>query len=101
MSRLMWAQGRFESSIVGFANLICTETKADLVGELQNAFICCRPKLAVEARRPKVSALEHLRSGSHLSSLALEASDSLLSPLGSHLELGYRQIVSIEQLGSS
>jgi hypothetical protein len=29
---------------------------------------------------------QNLRPGSHLSSLALEASDSLLSPLGSHLE---------------
>jgi len=38
----------------------------------------------------------NLRSGSHLSSLALEASNSLLSPLGSHLELGWKEIVSID-----
>jgi len=31
---------------------------------------------------------KNLRASSHLSSLALEASDSLLSPLSSHLERG-------------
>jgi hypothetical protein len=34
--------------------------------------------------RKKVATID-LRSGSHLSSLALKASDSLLSPLSSHL----------------
>lgn len=37
-------------------------------------------------RVARSSVQENLRSGSHLSSLALEATNALLSPLGSHRE---------------
>jgi hypothetical protein len=67
-------------------NVLTQERLRSSIGE---AFICCKENgltIAVNAIRAKCAVAANLPASPHLSSLTLETSNALLSPLGSHLE---------------